>query len=76
MNKKDILSYYRNWAGNSQDNEHAISFTNMLLKKATFALRNNDKVLAFGQLRTGKELETMYCLAEDLFCEKPELRGV
>lgn len=75
MNKKYILDYYKKYTGNNFSNENAISFTNMLMKKANFALQTGDKIFAYDGLKTGKELEQMYCLAEDIFTDKPELRG-
>ena len=66
ITRQDIIKYYRDWAGKTG---LVLPFTNMLLKKATFALKTSQKVLAYGQLRTGKELELMFSIADDLACE-------
>lgn len=74
MTKRQVVAYYKKWTGGNISNDNAIAFTDMLLKKATFALRTGQKIYAYDKTHTGKELEQMYCLAEDIFCEYPELR--
>jgi len=63
MTKQEVVDYYKAWGGN------ALQFTDMLMRKATFALRTNKKVMAHGKMRTGKQLEQMFIIADDLACE-------
>ena len=76
MTKQNIIAYYKKWGNDELTNDNAIMFTNMLMKKATLALRDGINIMANDKMRTGKELEQMYCLAEDIFCDNPELRGI
>lgn len=75
INRQLVKAYYRKWASSNYSNQTAIDFTEMLQKKTIFALSTGSSVWAYDKKYTGKELETMYCIAEDLFCEYPNLRG-
>ena len=75
MNRKQVLAYYKKYGNNQFTNEMAIAFTNMLMQKATWSLREGRPLNVNGVMRAGKEIEQIYCLAEDMFCDSPELRG-
>lgn len=75
MNKKQVLAYYKKYSNNNYSNENAIAFTNMLMCKANWTAQTGKTVFAYDRKRTTKELEQIYCLAEDLMCDMPELRG-
>lgn len=75
MNRKQVIEYYKKYTNNRLTNEMAIAFTNMLMQKATWSLRTGNKINMNGVMRTGKVAEQIYCLAEDIFCDSPELRG-
>ena len=63
--RKEILEYYKNWKGETGT---LMGFTDMLMKKATFALQGN-MVMAGGKMRNGKEMDEMNSIADDMVYE-------
>lgn len=63
MNKQDILNYFKNYG------EDGRKFVQMLQEKVFFAKSHKTEVMAYHKMRTGKEIEEMLVIADDLFTE-------
>jgi len=70
MQIKEVKNYFNKWASNSDSRKSKMMFLEMLSGKTYFAKRENKKVWAGGKMRTGKALDKMLCLADDMFFAK------
>ena len=62
MTKQEVKNYFNSWG------KDAGMFIEMLQEKTTFAKVNHKSIMAGGKVRTGKELEEMLVIADDMFC--------
>ena len=64
INEKLVKDYFIKWSGGNK--EFYSGFISLLQRKAHYALSSNNKIYAYDKLYTGKELEQMLAIADDM----------
>lgn len=67
MTTNEIKKYYINWKGTTEST--VLEFSENILRRCTWALRENKKINLNGKMRTGKEISIIFDQVETLILD-------